>query len=64
MKIRIKTLISSLVLFFTSGVTMGQNTLSISGNWQFQMDQNDIGINEKWYNKDLKENILMPGSML
>ena len=60
---KLRTVISSLVLFCTSVVTLAQSSLSVSGNWQFQIDQNDIGVNEKWYNKDLKDNILMPGSM-
>ncbi len=39
------------------------NSLSLSGNWLFQMDTLENGISEKWYLKELMETITLPGSM-
>lgn len=37
--------------------------IDLSGEWQFQMDPEDRGVIERWYNKDLPETIQLPGSM-
>jgi hypothetical protein len=41
-----------------------QNTLSLAGEWRFQIDSLDKGISEKWFTKNLAETIKLPGSML
>ncbi|MBK6285236.1 MAG: hypothetical protein IPF54_23640 [Draconibacterium sp.] len=40
------------------------NTLDLSGEWQFQMDPEDVGINEKWFETNLSESVKLPGSMV
>ncbi len=40
------------------------NRIDLSGEWQFQMDVEDIGEKEKWYNTDLPETVNLPGSMV
>src|SRR5687767_217225 len=39
-------------------------SISLAGNWHFQIDRNDAGIQEQWFNKKLTDNIQLPGSML
>jgi hypothetical protein len=39
-------------------------SIDLSGEWQFQMDPNDIGAKENWFNTDLKETVQLPGSMV
>jgi hypothetical protein len=40
-----------------------QETINIGGNWEFQIDREDVGIGEKWWEKKLKDKIKLPGSM-
>ncbi|HSO89238.1 MAG TPA: glycoside hydrolase family 2 TIM barrel-domain containing protein [Draconibacterium sp.] len=39
-------------------------TIDLSGEWQFQMDPDDAGENEKWYEKDFPETVKLPSSMV
>ena len=46
---------------------MGQQHLQridLSGEWQFQMDPQDRGDEEKWYETTLPETVRLPGSMV
>jgi beta-galactosidase len=36
-------------------------TLSLSGQWRFELDCNDAGVNDQWFNRDLPERINLPG---
>lgn len=38
-------------------------TIDLSGEWQFQIDREDIGVSQKWYNRSLEDVINLPGSM-
>ena len=40
-----------------------QNFIDLSGDWQFQMDPDDLGITEKWFESNLPGSISLPGSM-
>ncbi|MBU0475323.1 MAG: beta-galactosidase [Bacteroidetes bacterium] len=44
-------------------LTLPQNKIDLSGNWQFEIDPLDIGIKEKWYAKNFSDTIKLPGSM-
>ena len=37
-------------------------TLDLSGPWDFQLDGRYVGERERWFEKDLKDEILLPGS--
>lgn len=37
-------------------------TLNLAGSWSFQLDEQDRGINELWFEKALKTNISLPGT--
>lgn len=40
-----------------------QDVISLASEWEFQTDRNQTGISDKWFNRRLKDNILLPGSM-
>ena len=41
-----------------------QERIDIGGNWEFQIDREDVGISEKWWEKKkLEDKIKLPGSM-
>jgi hypothetical protein len=57
-----------LSLFTCNTITAQQKSaqnlsIDLAGTWQFQTDSLDKGIVEKWFLKDLKEQITLPGSM-
>jgi hypothetical protein len=37
------------------------NTVSLAGQWRFQMDRDDVGVAAQWFNKDLTDQIKLPG---
>lgn len=45
-------------------LTSSDKFIDLKGKWHFAMDDNDLGISEKWYNKPLKDSIFLPGSMV
>jgi hypothetical protein len=42
----------------------GLTKIDLSGEWQFQMDHEDRGIDENWFGADLPETVQLPGSMV
>jgi hypothetical protein len=40
-----------------------QDVINLNGKWGFEMDRNDVGNSEKWFNKSAGDNINLPGSM-
>lgn len=56
-------LLFSLLLCILSCQKHQNEQIDLSGEWQFQMDPEDRGVNERWFEKDLSETILLPGSM-
>lgn len=42
----------------------GQSEIDLSGTWQFMMDPDDKGEDENWFNKEFKEAVNLPGSMV
>ncbi len=53
-----------ITLFFYSCEQQKFNSIDLSGEWQFQMDPEDIGFYEKWFENDLQETVKLPGSMV
>jgi hypothetical protein len=39
------------------------DTINLQGVWKFQIDSVNLGIEEKWFNKMLDDEIILPGSM-
>ncbi|MBK0384076.1 beta-galactosidase [Pedobacter sp. SD-b] len=62
-----KSFLFLLVLIFVfnlkSSLAQEKNKIDLSGKWEFQIDSLNIGIAQKWYNKQLDGKINLPGSM-
>lgn len=57
-------LLFTLIIVISSCTNSNLSTIDLSGEWQFQMDPNDKGEQEEWFNKDFAETIQLPGSMV
>ncbi|MFV0605309.1 MAG: sugar-binding domain-containing protein, partial [Niabella sp.] len=56
--------ISLFLIFLFSHSLLGQSEeKSLAGQWRFQTDEEDRGIDEKWFDKKFNTTILLPGSM-
>lgn len=59
-----KRIISSIILsLLFAHVICAQNSIDLSGKWNFQIDRQDAGVVEQWFRNRLKEEINLPGSM-
>jgi hypothetical protein len=47
----------------TFSQTNSNDKIDLSGKWQFQTDPEDKGLQEKWFQKNLTEDVKLPGSM-
>lgn len=57
---------SAILFLFVSVPVYGDemtNEVDLSGTWAFQIDEGDVGIDEKWYGQKLSDSIELPGSM-
>jgi len=56
-----------MLLFVVTGCTVPEqgdmNILSLEGEWGFQIDSLDQGINQSWYAGEFEESVELPGSM-
>jgi len=52
-----------LLTSFFSLSSFKNDEINLAGNWHFEMDRQDAGVTEKWYNRNLSDNIKLPGSM-
>lgn len=61
----IKHLFLFLSLLFCTDIILAQHVINLSGEWQFQIDRQDVGEQEGWYNADFQFNdrINLPASM-
>jgi hypothetical protein len=62
-----KSALTILILLFISftGCNRSADTkIDLSGEWQFRMDPDDRGIEEKWFENDFSETVQLPGSMV
>ena len=39
-----------------------QEAVDLSGTWSFQLDDDHVGERGRWFDQDLKDEILLPGS--
>jgi hypothetical protein len=46
-----------------SGQAASSQIFSLAGKWRFQLDRNDAGINQKWFEQTLNGSIGLPGSL-
>jgi len=55
--------LSIIFIILLSSCTESQNSIDLSGEWNFRIDSLDKGITEQWFNQIPEETILLPGSM-
>jgi hypothetical protein len=59
-----RLLLTTLSLLASLGWIQAQDRLDLAGTWQFQIDRDEVGTTEKWYNRaTLADTITLPGSM-
>ncbi len=58
-----KLTLSVLLLITLFSCNQTPKEIDLKGEWHFQIDSLDKGINEKWYDQTLPETINLPGSM-
>ena len=58
-----KILALALLIILAGCTTDRNNNVDLSGEWSVKLDPEDIGINERWFNKTLDERIILPGSL-
>lgn len=63
MKTKILYLLS-LFLFLISCEQHKNETIDLSGKWQFKMDTTDVGVKEKWFETNFLDTVQLPGSMV
>jgi len=59
-----KTLFAFLIAFAALGTSVAvAQTISLAGQWRFQLDRTDVGINDQWFTRKLDGTIRLPGSL-
>ena len=36
--------------------------MDLSGTWKFQLDPENVGMKDKWFNEEFNDSILLPGT--
>ena len=52
-----------LIICFSACKNEQTNSIDLLGEWQFQIDSLDIGIQEKWFEISFADKVNLPGSM-
>ncbi|MBN2375047.1 MAG: hypothetical protein JXD22_01505 [Sedimentisphaerales bacterium] len=50
------------LIFFYTTPALAQNTISLEGNWAFQLDPDDVGAQQQWFTKYLADTVQLPGT--
>lgn len=54
----------SVTMMFCATIALAQvHTIDLKGEWSFQIDSSDKGMDEQWFHKKLTDRINLPGSM-
>lgn len=48
---------------FIAGCDSGNPSLDLAGTWNFELDPDDAGVREEWFNRRLANKITLPGSL-
>ena len=51
------------LVFLSDGTTFAADPISLAGTWRFELDRNDAGLREKWFDRTLAQKIKLPGSL-
>lgn len=49
------------LFYLLPNLAKASENINLAGNWRFSLDRNDVGISEKWFEKRLTDEILLPG---
>ena len=60
---RTRIAISLAVLLLVPSPVRSQATVDLRGEWRLALDQDDLGIQQAWYDRVLEDRILLPGSL-
>lgn len=52
-----------LVAFVGTRLLAQTSVQSLEGQWNYRLDANDVGLEEKWYETEFSESLLLPGSL-
>jgi len=58
-----KTLLASLIIMLAALGSSAAQTQTLAGQWRFQLDRTDVGINNQWFAHKLDGTIRLPGSL-
>ncbi len=58
-----KLIILTAALIVICATTFAQQTMDLSGKWEFAIDRNDVGAEQGWASKTLEDYINLPASM-
>lgn len=64
MKAKILLQVYFLLFSLISCTRYSPENINLFGEWQFQMDPQDVGEQEQWFKKDLPDTVQLPGSMV
>lgn len=56
-------LLTNAFVLINTHFAIGADKMDLSGQWDFSIDSTDIGIHENGFNKHLKNQIILPGTM-
>jgi hypothetical protein len=58
-----RPLLGFLLLVASTGAASEPAHVSLDGQWQFELDRSNVGIQQKWFNRSLVSKINLPGSL-
>ncbi|MDD3488580.1 MAG: beta-glucuronidase [Paludibacter sp.] len=57
-------IILSIFAVYTANLTGQKSIIDLSGKWKFALDASDRGMQEKWFQKNLTDEVELPGSLV
>jgi hypothetical protein len=57
------TLVAALILGFCGTAEAAADTISLAGRWRFQLDPQDSGLRERWFERSLRDHVTLPGAL-
>lgn len=58
-----KQLLIAFLLLPVFGCFASNNSISLDGQWRFELDRANVGIQDRWFAQDLPDKIHLPGSL-
>ena len=58
-----RTILTVLMLATALPLFASEHSLSLAGTWRMQLDRNDAGISQRWFERELPEHVRLPGDL-